>query len=123
MIRLVALFALICVCLLLFGGAREDRLTIRTLPEETALTISITLHDVNESYRWLSVYGCAAEHTEAGVYCTGHFERESTQELFGGKKQHLFTWRHLPSGMMQITSVAFDVDRRPLARGQAVVFR
>lgn len=123
MVRAVALFAIFCAVLLLLGGAKEHRLTIRTLPEDTLLTISVTLNDVDESYRWLTVYGCSAEQSETGVFCTGDFERESTQELFWAKKQHLFTWRHLPRGTLYIISVAYDVDRKPLARGQAVVFR
>lgn len=125
MIRVVALLAAVCGVLFLSGFIIHEpahRLNIRTLDEDTQFTVSITLPDVTDEYRWLSVYVCSADQTESGVYCTGWFERESTQEIYR-RKQYLFTWRRLPKGLIQITAVAFDVDDKPLARNQVRVFR
>jgi hypothetical protein len=121
-----AAFAIVCGVLFVYGFVAEpaaDRMTLKSLSEPRLLTVVVILHDVEEHYRWLSVYGCSADMTETGTHCTGHFERESTQELTGGKRQHLITWRDLPRGTMQITAMAFDVDHKMLAQGQLVVFR
>jgi hypothetical protein len=121
-----AAFAIVCGVLFVYGFIAEpaaDRMSLKSVNERRLLTIIVYLPDVGEHYRWLSVYGCSADMTETGTHCTGHFERESTQELSGGKKQHLIAWRDLPRGTMQITAMAFDVDQKMLASDRLVVFR
>lgn len=126
MIRAGAAFALFCGCLLVFGALAEpaaDRLTVKAITERRLVTVIVTLHDVRFGYRWLSVYGCSAEVGEAGTFCTGLWERESSMELSGGLKQHLIAWRDLPRGTMLVTAMAFGDDQQILARGQLTVFR
>jgi hypothetical protein len=123
-VRVAAAFAIVCGVLFVYGFSGGDgRMSLKALDEKRLLTIVVVLHDIDESYRYLSVYGCSAEMGEEGTHCNGFFERESTQELYGAWKQHLVTWRDVPRGTMQITAIAFDVDRKPLSRGQLTVFR
>ena len=120
--RVVALLAIVCGLLFVLGGSRGDRMSVRTISEPTLLTVVITLNDISEKYRWLSVYGCSADVYEHGTFCTGDFERESSQEV-SGRKQYLFAWRNLPKGTMLIRAMAFDANSKALATGQTVVFR
>lgn len=121
--RVVAIVAIVCACLLLVGGSdQRERLRVTVLSEPTLLTVVITFKTVTDAYRWLSVQGCSAQITEHGSFCTGDYETESSVEL-SGRKQELFHWRHVPRGTLLVTAMAFDVDRKPLAMGQAVVFR
>jgi len=123
--RLVALLAAFCACLLLFGGAGDglDRMSVKALAQPRLVTVIVSLRDADDRYRWLSVYACGAAFTsENVVYCAGHWERESTQEI-GSQRQHLIHWRDLPRGSVWITAMAFDGRQQLLARGQTVVFR
>ena len=120
-----ALFALACIGLLVFGGFRDaapHRMTLRATSDKRLVMVSVYLPDLTDAYRWVSVYGCSADYTDAGVSCNGNFERESSEEL-AGRKQTLVFWRDLPRGTMQITAMAFDVAHKPLARGQTTIFR
>lgn len=126
MTRALAFVAILCGCLLLFGvlaAPAADRLSLRAVTQPRLVTVVVTLHDARWGYRWLSVHGCSAEVGEAGAFCTGFWERESTMELTGGKRQHLIDWRDLPSGTMLVTALAFDERQQLLARGQLTVFR
>jgi len=120
----IAFVTIVCGALLMFGGLvhRGDRLTLRTLAEPRLVTVIVGLPDVDARYRWLSVYGCSAEVGEHGAFCTGDFERESTQEL-ADRKQYLIAWRDMPRGTLLITAMAFDADQRTLAANRTVVFR
>jgi hypothetical protein len=121
-----AAFAIVCGILFVYGFIAEsatDRITLKAMTEPRLLTVVVMLHDIDEDYRWLSVYGCSADMTETGTHCTGNFERESTIELFGGWKHHFISWRDVPKGTMQITAMAFDANQKQLAVGQLVVFR
>lgn len=98
-----------------------DPIKLTILKAPRTLTVSVFLRELDDRYRWLSVYGCPAEVGETGSYCTGEWERESTQEI--EDKQYLVTWRNLPRGTMRITAMAFDSDHKILAQGQTTVFR
>lgn len=121
---LVALVIVLSLILLVgwMKGDGRDTLRISTVTEQTVLTVSVTLNHVTDAYRWLSLYGCSAEVTENGTFCTGTFERESTIELFG-RKQELFLWRNMPQGTLRLTAEAFDANHRVLATGQITVLR
>lgn len=122
----IALFAIVCGALLIFGGLiepAEDRMRVTASNSKRLLTVALYLPDVSERYRWVSVHGCSADVGENGVFCNGFFERESSMEIIDRRKQYLFDWRDLPRGTMLITAVTFDVERKPLARGSTVVFR
>jgi hypothetical protein len=123
MIRALAILAILCGCLLALSEKGLDRMSVKALTEPRLVTVIITLKDADARYRWLSVYACGAALTSRSVvYCVGEWERESTQEI-GAERQHLITWRDLPRGTTWITAMAFDADRKILARGQAVAFR
>lgn len=124
MIRVLAVVAIVCGCLLLFGaGDGLDRMTVKAVVEPRLVTAIVTLRDADDRYRWLSVYACGAALTSEGVaYCLGEWERESTQEI-GAQRQHLISWRDLPRGTLWITAMAFDGRQQLLARGQTTVFR
>jgi len=128
MIRALALLAILCGVLFALGGTaapKRDRLRLRVLTEPRLVTVVVTLPDVSDRYRWLSVYGCSAAlpPDSPTAYCTGDFERESSFELSGGAKQHLVYWRDLPRGTMQVTAMAFDANQQVLASGVLTVFR
>ena len=122
-----AAFGIVCGVLFLYGfwaGERGDRMRISTANAPTQLTVIITLPDVTSRYRWLSVYGCSAEMTESGTFCTGDFERESTVPVDDRRTQQPpIYWRNLPGGTMQITAMAFDFDNKTLAQRTVTVFR
>lgn len=123
--KALAVLAVLCGCLLVFGGAGDgvDKIGVKALAEPRLVTVIVSLKNPDDRYRWLSVYACGAAHTQDNVvYCTGQWERESTMEI-GAQKQHLIAWRDLPRGTLWVTGMAFDVDRKLLARGQTVVFR
>jgi hypothetical protein len=123
--RLLSACVAVLGAVFVFGFVRgdgKDRMTLKTVQDKRLLTVIVGLPDVDDRYRWLSVYGCSAHVQETGTFCTGDFERESTQEIYG-RKQYLFDWRDLPGGTMQITAMAFDVDDRALAQQTVVMFR
>lgn len=121
--KALAVIAILCGVLLALSEGGLDKMGIKAIAEPRLVTVIITLRDADERYRWLSVYACGAEHTsENVVYCAGNWERESTHEI-GAQLQHLIHWRDLPRGTLWITGMAFDADRKLLAKGQTVVFR
>ena len=122
--KVLALFVILCgVLLALSEGEGLDKMTLKAIAEPRLVTVIIGLRDADARYRFLSVYACGAAHTtENVVYCTGQWERESSMEI-GSQRQHLIHWRDLPGGTLWITAMAFDGDRKLLARGQTVVFR
>lgn len=125
-IALALWIALLAGAVLVFATSADagppHRLSVRAMHQPRLLLITVTLHDVDARYRWLSVYGCAAAFGETGVRCTYLFERESSLEI-DGRKHHVIAWRDLPRGSIQITVVAFDGDHRRLASGQTLVLR
>lgn len=119
----LAILAMFCGVLMIAGAftSKGDRLRITT--RDTPFTVVVTLPDVTESYRWLSVYGCSAAVYEHGTFCTGDFERESTQETRSDQQQYPFPWANRPRGTLLIIAAAFDAAGKPLARGETKVFR
>ncbi len=122
--KVLALFAILCGVLLALGEADGyDRMSVKAIAEPRLVTVIVGLKEADERYRFLSVYACSAAHTSDNVvYCTGQWERESTQEI-GAQTQHLIHWRDLPRGTLWINAMAFDGNQKLLARGQTVVFR
>lgn len=127
MVRLIAIVAIVCGSILLFGGwfiERKDRMRITTeKADRYSLNVTVTLFDVKENYRWLALYGCTAEMTESGTFCDGNFERESGQETRVDQAQYRFPWRSLPPGMIRLTAMAFDANQKVVAQQQITVFR
>ena len=113
---------LACLLLLFLSGTRADRLSLSAVNTATLLTVVITLNDITDEYRFVSVFGCAAMQTEEGVRCTGDYERESSFEV-QGRKQYLVDWRHVPKTLIAIEARAFDAQHRVLAKGTIVVLR
>lgn len=126
LVYLTAWIALLSAAVLILGGwsDRGDRLTLKVLPERRLVTVIVGLPDVDERYRWLSVYGCSAVmgSDNPAVFCTGDFERESSFEI-SERRQYLIHWRDLPGGMLLVTAMAFDADRKVLAQHTTTVFR
>ena len=123
--RVIALAAILCgmlFCLGFLADRHTDRMGLSVLAEPRLVTVVVTLKDVTDAYRWLSVYGCSAEVTDTGSFCTGDFERESSLELHG-RKQELIYWRDLPGGTLRVTAMAFDGNQQLLAKNQVTVFR
>lgn len=122
--KALAVLVIVCGCLLaLSEGEALDKMGVKVLAERRLITVIISLKDADERYRFLSVYACGAAHTSENiVYCTGNWERESSQEI-GSQKQHLIAWRDLPRGTLWVQAMAFDANRKLLARGSTVVFR
>ena len=118
---IIALLGLLFVYGLVFGESGE-RMRLTAVTTTRLLTVTVNLPDLDDRYRWLSVYGCSAQMLETGTYCTGDFERESTFEILD-RSQYLVAWRDLPGGTMQITAVAFDVDDKAITQNQITVFR
>ena len=124
--NLLATCALIMGVLFVYGfirGDGQDQMRLQAITAPRLVTVIVTLPDITDAYRWLSVYGCSAQVSEAGTFCSGDWERESTIELYGGYTRHLVDWRDLPPGTMQITAMAFDGTRKRLASRVIAVFR
>lgn len=120
----LAFLAIFCGVLFVAGSlSNKEKLKISYREEGTRFDVMITLFSITPEYRWLSVYGCSAAIYEHGTFCTGDFERESTQEVRQEQNQYPFPWRNMPGGTLQITAVAFDQDGKPLAKGQKTVPR
>lgn len=122
---------LVCGCLIVMAaifvygfirGEASDPLKLSAVVEKRLVTVVVTLPKIDDRYRWLSVYGCSAQVTESGAYCTGVWEMESTRELYG-MKQELFPWRDVPPGTMRIDAIAFDSVHRQLASARLTVLR
>jgi hypothetical protein len=119
-----AIFAIVCGVLLIAGSmGNADRLKITTREDRTQLTVTITVFDITPEYRWLSVYGCSAAVYEHGTFCTGDYERESTQEVRQDQAQYVFPYRRIPRGTLQFTAIVFDQDGKRLAANQKTVLR
>lgn len=118
----LALLAIFCGLMLVLGNiGRSDRLRITT--REDPFTVVVSLPDVTEQYRWLSVFGCSAAVFEHGTFCTGDYERESGQETRADQQQYPFPWRPVPRGTLLLIAVVFDANGKPVVRGQATVVR
>ena len=99
------------------------RMNIDVLTQPKMIELVIGLPDLDARYRWLSVYGCSAAMNEDNTsFCTGDFERESSQEL-DMRKQITVIWRDVPPGYVLVTVFAFDGDRKILARKTRLVLR
>lgn len=126
LVHLAGWLALLSAGALLFGGwsARGDRLTLKVIPERRLVSVIVGLPDVDERYRWLSVYGCSAAMgiDNPATFCTGEFERESSFEV-SERRQYLVYWRDMPRGMLLVTAMAFDANQKALAQHTTTVFR
>lgn len=125
MIYLTAWLALLSAALLVFGGwASGDRLTLKVVAGPRLVTVVVGLPDVDERYRWLSVYACSAAMgvDNPAAFCTGDFERESSFEV-SERRQYLVYWRDMPRGMLLVTGMAFDANQKALAQYTTTVFR
>jgi hypothetical protein len=124
-VRIPLTLLAIFVAVLLAAGAMKERepLKITVREERTAFNVTVTVFTVTPESRWLSLYGCSAEVYEHGTFCTGDFERESTQEVRHDQAQYPFLWRNMPRGTLQLTAVVFDQDGKRLAANQRTVFR
>lgn len=56
------------------------------------------------------------------TFCSGHYERESTQELDGLRSQVYIEWRDIPYRMVLITAMAFDAEGKVLAAQSVTLF-
>lgn len=119
--RLLTAIAALLVVLTVYGfvfGEKTDRVKIQHRDDRHLSTITITLFDVDEDYRWITVYACSAERAEDSpqAYCNYFWERESTMETRIDQKQYPFEKWRVPGGLILITAVAFDKFNKPLAR-------
>ena len=118
---------LLSACIIVLGaifvfgfvtGERADRLRITTTDERHNLTVTVSLFDLDDRYRWVSLHACTADRAEETLqaYCNYFWERESTQETRRDQYQYPFPWRSVPGGLLLITAIAFDKDDQPLAK-------
>lgn len=128
MVWLTALFAIFATVLMLAAAlteaARADRLRISTREEKTLFTVTITLKDVTPAYKWLAVYLCTAEIDESNqAKCNGYWEGESGREVYAGQSQYPVPFRNVPRGTLWVFAMAFDAEKKALARNQATILR
>lgn len=128
MIRALAIFALLCGVLFIYGFLMADRIriTTRTAKPRPDFYVMITLPSVTPDYRWLKVFGCSAEMLEdAGVRCIPEgWDTSSMKETRIDQRQYEVPWgSRVPKGMLQVSAVVFDQEWKVLAQGQTVVFR
>ena len=124
--RALALFAILCGVLFVYGFLVAERISITTRKEQgsTPFTVVITLPSIKPEYRWISLYGCTAEtDSESITRCDGNWERESTQETRVDQRQYVFPWRGTPRTLLQLSAMAFDGNGKTLASGQTRVYR
>lgn len=123
--RLLAACALVMAAIFVVGfvrGDASDPMRLSALVEKRLITVVVTMPAASDRYRWLSVYGCSAEITENGAYCSGYWEMESTRELYG-LTQEMLTWRDVPPGTMKIDAIAFDRNHTQLASARLTILR
>ena len=121
----LAVLAILCGVLWAWGFATPPRhtLTVRGKQEGKYTQITVTMPQMTAAYRWLSVYLCSAEISDDGItVCSGHYERESTQELDGLRSQVYLEWRNIPARTVLITAMAFDAEGTILASQSVPMF-
>lgn len=129
MVWLTACFAVFAAVLLLYGSfseaAKMGRMRISTRQDSATLfTVTITLRDVTTAYAWLAVHLCTADLDENGhPECNGYWEGESGRQVYVGQSQYPVPFRNVPRGTLWVFAMAFDQEKKALARNQATVLR
>jgi hypothetical protein len=124
-VRVIAAFAIVCGCLFIYGFLMADRIKISTRQDERkAFYVMVTAPNVTDA-RWIEVMICAAEQTEAGVYCLdeGGWDTSSKHEIHPDGRYEFSFGRYVPRGMLQVSVVISDANWKTLAYGQKRVFR
>ena len=125
--RLLSACCLVIGVIFVFGfvAGKEDRLKISTREEQLSFVVTVTLLDVTPEYEWLGVHLCTAERGEENPqpYCTYFWESESTHPTRADQVQYPIPLRGVPSGLLLITAVAWDREKKVKARGSATVQR
>ena len=104
------------------AGKPKDRMRVSVLDQKNVVVVVITIPDVDASYRWLQVYGCSAEITENGAFCTERWSTASGREPHG-LTQHLIPFRQVPGGPLQFTAFALDARSEVLADARLTILR
>lgn len=119
----LALLAILCGVLmaLAFSAPPRHKLVLRGKQDGKFTQITVIMPQMDVTYRWLSVYVCAAIVDESGSYCSGLYERESTMEL-DGRKQAYVEWQNLPAGAVLIQAMAFDAESQIKASDTLAMF-
>jgi hypothetical protein len=126
MIKAIALFAILCGSLFIYGFLASDRLRVTWRAEERNIpfTVTVTSPRITEDHRWVSLYGCSAELVDNVVHCDGFWEVQSTHPMRIDQAQYPFPLRGTPKrGTLQFTAMTFDGNNKPLGRGQTLVMR
>jgi hypothetical protein len=108
-----------------FIAGKDDRLKITTREEQLKFVVTVTLLDVTPEYAWVGVNICTAERGEDNPqpYCTYFWESESTHPTRADQVQYPIPFRGVPGGLLLITAVAWDRDKKVKARGSVTVQR
>lgn len=129
MVWLTACFAVFATVLLLYGqlsdAAGLGKLKISTRQDSpTLFTVTITLNSVTPEYKWLAVYLCTADIGEdSQTRCNGYWDGESGREVYANQSQYPVPFRNVPRGTLWVFAMAFDADKKALARNQATILR
>lgn len=124
MIKLLALFAILCGVLLAYGAmtAPRDRMGLRGKREGRSTWITVDLPQMTERYEWLGIHICSADVGEDGrTFCNGEWERESSQAIDPRRTQIVREFKDI-RGTVFVEAMAFSRDGDILAAKALTLF-
>ena len=81
------------------------------------LDVTVSLFDLQPSYRWVGIHACTADRSEdMQTYCNYFWEARSTHPTRADQNQYPFPLRNVPGGLIVITAEVWDIDDNVLAR-------
>ena len=121
--RVIALFAIACGCLFIYGFL-APQMRLSAIADKRDYMVMVTDTSADESYFWVVVEGCSAEHTDDGVLCgTGWYGR-SDREWWTGRKQTPVPFRDAPRGaLLRFEAVVMDRLGKRLASASFITSR
>lgn len=123
MLRAVALFSILCGCLFIAGFV-TSRMRISEIDDKREYVVMVTDTNADESYFWVVVEGCSADHTNDGVICNVGWYGRSDREWWKGRKQTPVPFRDAPRGvLLRFEAVVRDRGGKTIASASFITTR
>lgn len=111
-------------------GFLVHRMRLTTIDEPREYLVVVSDPSANESYYWLYITGCAADHTDEGVVCnvtgwSGSSDRAWTRDrVTGAVKQMPMSFRDAPRGpILRFEAVVRDRAGKAVASASMITMR
>lgn len=126
MIRFLALLAIVCGCLFIYGFLVADRvrISVHKTQRVTDIDVIVTVPTVTDAHT-LFLEACSAEMADDGVmFCAedGWYIR-SAHPMREDQRQYAFPLRQVPRGWLMFSAAVLDFDGRTLASGETRTVR